>query len=703
MSTCVSIDMEKIKETFFVESDEHITSMETCILALEANPRDAETLNTIFRAAHSIKGNSGCLGFMEINSFTHSMETVLDRLRNGEIEPTGEIISLLLESLDCIKTLVDAAREGRECGGGVDATLGKLKALLIDDKHAAPRPVLTEARKTLPDDKEEAVETLYRIAFTPGQDVMKRGIDPINNLMRQLASCGKILKKEILTANLPDIADIDPEACYLSWEIWILTSGEMSELAGVFDFVKEGSLLKIDCVSRAAHGRGAEVGQDNRAKAGIEPDKPAEADNGTKMIGEILIEEKVITPSQLDNALKKQKSANREESSTIRVDTGKVDKLVNLVGELVIAQSMISQLSTNPSPENSSMLQTTAVQLERSTREIQERVMAIRMLPIGTVFNRFIRLVRDLSGAKGKKVVLKVSGEDTELDKTVIEKISDPLTHLIRNAIDHGIETPDDRKAKGKPEEGVVKLSACHGGGYIIVTVEDDGRGLDKEKIVKKAVEKGLIEGGGVHNMTDSKIYDLIFLPGFSTADIVTDLSGRGVGMDVVKRNIVGLGGSVSVESERDVFARITLKIPLTLAIIDGLSVLVGEETFIVPVNSVFESLRPKKDDVKFIKGEGEVVNIRGSYVPLIRLHRFFKIQPKKSEPWECLVVVVSSRQGRYAIMVDELTGEQQAVIKSIGEGFKNLLGIAGATILGDGRVALIIDVEGVVRIYHGA
>lgn len=693
MSNNVAIDMDRLKETFFIESEEHISNMESCILEMEKDSKDPEILNAIFRAAHSMKGNSGCLGFKDINSFTHILETVLDRLRNGEMESDERLISLLLKSVDCVKTLVEAAREGKDVATEVSGTLGSLKSLLNGEgeNSSAAKEVAKADRRT------RTKESMFKIAFAPGQDVLKRGIDPLNHILKQLP--GRVIATFTDTSGLPCLSDLDPETCYLKWELFVFTDEPRSAVEDVFEFVREESHVVVtELAGNADEGQRSPV-----QVAPSHEEHPVMDAAEHKMIGEILIDEKVITTNQLAEALKKQKAAvahREEQSSTIRVDTTKIDKLVNLVGEFVITQSMIARLATSNSAEKSSMLQNAALQLERNTREIQERVMSIRMLPVGTVFGKFARLVRDLSQANGKKVSLAASGEDTELDKTVIEKISDPLTHLIRNAVDHGIETPEEREGNGKCEIGTIRLSACHSGGYVVVAIEDDGRGLDREKIIKKAVEKGLVEEYAAENMTDTQVFDLIYQPGFSTAEKVTDVSGRGVGMDVVKKNIEGLGGSVAVESRKGEGTKVSLRIPLTLAIIDGLTVKVGDDTFILPITAILESLRPKPEEVKMVQGEGEAVSIRGSYIPLVRLHGVFGIKPSVSDPWNSIVVVIQASSGRYALMVDELTGEQQVVIKSIGDGLRNIPGIAGATILGDGRVSLILDIEGLVKKY---
>jgi two-component system chemotaxis sensor kinase CheA len=422
-----------------------------------------------------------------------------------------------------------------------------------------------------------------------------------------------------------------------------------------------------------------------------------------RRVGEILVEQKAVTPQQLAQALQKQKQqeaavqTKKADVASIRVDTDKIDKLINLVGELVITQSMLSDLGARFEMSHMHLLLERVAQLERNTREIQERVMSIRMLPIGTAFSRFPRLVRDLSAKSGKKIQLILSGEETELDKTVIESIGDPLTHLVRNSADHGLEMPEERLDNNKSETGTIKLNAYHEGGNICITVEDDGRGLNREKIVAKAVKQGLI--GENEKLTDDQIWPLIFRPGFSTAEKVTDVSGRGVGMDVVKRNIEELGGTVSIHTTQGQGSIFTLKLPLTLAIIEGMTVRVGHDTYIVPLLSILESIQPKSGDVKTVVGKGELINVRGTYLPMMRLYEVFALQPEIIDPSKAILLILETEGERVAVMVDEILGQQQVVIKSMEQNFRKVEGIAGATILGDGTVGFILDVRGLLEI----
>jgi two-component system chemotaxis sensor kinase CheA len=418
-------------------------------------------------------------------------------------------------------------------------------------------------------------------------------------------------------------------------------------------------------------------------------------------VGEILVERREATPQQVQQALEKQSrqaaTAKKSETTSIRVDTDKIDRLINLVGELVITQSMLSDLANRFDMSQMSVLLERVAQMERTTREIQERVMGVRMLPIGTAFQRFPRLVRDLASKNGKKIQLVLSGEETELDKTVIESIGDPLTHLVRNSADHGLEPPEDRVKAGKSETGTIRLNAFHEGGNICITVEDDGRGLNRDKVLAKAVGQGLI--GRDDKLTDEQIWALIFKPGFSTAEKVTDVSGRGVGMDVVKRNIEGLGGTVTIKTQAGKGTTFVLKLPLTLAIIDGMTVRVGREVYIVPLLSILESIQPKPGSVKTVVARGEVMHVRGNYYPVVRLHEVFKLTPEYTDPYKAIMLILETEGERIAVMADEIIGQQQVVIKNLERNFRKVEGFAGATILGDGTVGFILDVRGLIAL----
>ena len=717
----MSSDFAQFQDAFFEEAAEHLAVVEEGLLQLEQSPEDRDLLNKIFRSAHSIKGGSGMFGFNAVAQFTHKMETLLDLLRNGQKAVSPSVTDLLLKATDCLKTLIGSVKTGAaadddmvqrltqdlasECGSGVSPS-GK--------RPAAVRPA--QAPTTV-----RRGESVYAISWTPPEWLFQRGLDPLQ-IMRELGSIGNLNEVAIDLSRLPDLADVDPEQCYLSWTMQLVTTKDAKAIDAVFEFVREDSHLVIEKRETVNVKRETcDASRDTNAEQGVEDGAPKPlgeilVESGVvspevlnqalaqqKKVGEILVEQHVVTPQQVEQALQKQRQlesasqAKKSDTASIRVDTGKIDKLINLVGELVITQSMLSDLGSRFEIRQLPVLLERMAQLERNTREIQERVMGIRMLPIGTAFSRFPRLVRDLSAKTGKKVQLLLSGEETELDKTVIESIGDPLTHLVRNSADHGLEGPDERLDNNKPEVGTIRLNAFHEGGNICITVEDDGRGLSREKILAKAVKQGLI--GENEKLSDDQIWPLIFKPGFSTAEKITDISGRGVGMDVVKRNIETLGGTVTIKTVEGRGTVFTLKLPLTLAIIEGMTVRVGRETYIVPLLSILESIQPKAESVKTVVEKGELVNVRGTYVPVIRLYKVFNLQPEHIDVMKGILLILETEGERVAVMVDEILGQQQVVVKSMEQNFRKVEGIAGATILGDGTVGFILDVRGLLEI----
>lgn len=626
-------DLAQFNKEFFEESAEHVATVEEGLLQIERNPNDRELLNRIFRAAHSIKGVAGMLGFTDIMDFTHKMETLLDKIRHGKIVPDKPVVDLLLQATDGLKSLLGAA-EGKE-----PADHTALAALAARLEAAATEQTAGVQPSAPPPRKEEEV-------FDDG----KAGLF------------------EPLPSSCPD-SPSPPES--------VQESRQAQKLGEIL--VEQGVVSKEALAAALAE----------------------QVRHEEKRLGEILVEKQLATPQHIEQALEKQQrqaaAAKKAEASSIRVDTDKIDKLINLVGELVITQSMLSDIGARFTMPALPVLRERIGQLERTTRELQERVMAIRMLPIGTVFNRFPRLVRDLAAKNGKQIQLLMSGEDTELDKTVIESIGDPLTHLVRNAADHGLEPPEERRRAGKPEQGTITMNAYHEGGNICITVGDDGRGLNRDKILAKAIKQGLI--GENDKLSDDQVWQLIFRPGFSTAEKVTDVSGRGVGMDVVKRNIEALGGTVLIKTQAGEGTTFTLKLPLTLAIIDGMTVRVGRELYIVPLISIVESLRPTPAQVKTVVGRGELVNVRGVYLPVVRLADVFGAQADCTDPSKALLMIVETEGERIAMMVDEMVGQQQVVIKSLERNFRKVDGIAGATILGDGTVGFILDIRGLLAL----
>jgi two-component system chemotaxis sensor kinase CheA len=563
----MNIDLEEFHAAFFEEVSEHLTGLEDGLLQLESRPQDDELIHGIFRAAHSIKGTGGALGFTEVAGFTHHVETVLDQMRQRQLSTTSERIELLLQATDALSSLIDSAKG--DC---------------------AP-----------PDNLDELVESLRR-------QIMPEG-DGAATVILEETSEALILFDDEPAAPMPTAAAAAPAPT---------ASGEPA-----------------------------------RAKA----------------------------PSQAES---------------IRVSVAKVEELINLVGELVIANSMVQQAYADESSDAQSLQEAIAA-MDLTTQQLQEQVMAVRMMPIANVFRRFPRIVRDLATTLGKNVILETSGEETELDKQVIEEVSDPLTHLIRNAVDHGLETPAQRIAAGKPAEGRIHLRAFHEGGNVVIEIADDGAGINAQRVRQKAIDRGLISADAA--MTDEEAHQLIMLPGFSTAEKITDVSGRGVGMDVVKRNVEALNGSISIRSTQGKGSTFRIRLPLTMAILDGLAMRLGSDVYVLPLLSVVESLRPEPKHIVHVAEKGELVMVRGEPLPLIYTHRLFNVTGELTNPCDGLVVIVEHQGRKYGIVVDELIGQLQVVMKSLEANYERVDGVSGATILGDGRIAMIVDIAGLVRL----
>jgi two-component system, chemotaxis family, sensor kinase CheA len=668
-------EYDQFRDLFFEEAAEHIEAMEGALLRLEGHADDPELLHRIFRGAHSIKGGSGMLGFGDLGHFTHLLESLLDRMRAGTVAVVPELIDLLLRATDALKALLAAAKADLPVSITTEQVLRELEQLR--DAHApgtAPRPRLASGTS--------ASVVRYQVRFVPGADLFCQGIDPLL-LLRNLGALGEVVTVQADLSRLPALERMDPESCYLAWTVQIRTEKTPDDINEVFAFVLDNSEVTIIELDRV------EVPAVEAPVTDVEDRDPRIADPHVPLA------------SSLSAGVGLQSGAESQEISSLRVSTEKIDKLINLVGELVITQSKLTQAARHFSAETMEQLQATVVVLERHTRELQEHVLAVRMLPIGNMFSRFPRLVRDLSAALKKDVTLHLFGEETELDKGMLERLVDPLTHLIRNALDHGLETPEERRTAGKEEQGVIRVHAAHQGGKVIVEVSDDGRGLPTERIREKGIALGLI--AATDALSPEQIHALIFQPGFSTTTTVTDVSGRGVGLDVVKKNVDAINGSVSVTSQPGRGTRFLLKLPLTLAILDGLSLRVGEQTYLMPLINILESLQPRPEQVKTVLGQGEVLVVRGEVVPLLRLHQLFGIPTRITDPSQGLTVIVEHDGNMVALLVDELLDQQQVVIKSLETNFRKVDGVAGATVLGDGRVALILDVSGLVTLARGS
>lgn len=662
----MSIDMSQFTETFLEEAVENISDLESGLLDLEAG--DQTDLNAIFRAAHSLKGGASTFGFSDIADFTHVLETLLDKGRSGELAISSEIVDVLLQSVDVLRNLVDAAR-GNGDAEDYRPCLQELESFLGDTGS-------TPTVEAEPVNSSASGAGHWHIEFMPKPHFPLTGNDPIM-LIKELKMLGECTITSKLN-NLPKFDELTPEYLYIGFHVELASDCPEEEVHDVFMFVEDDAKIKIEHI-------------DDRIKASEKTDTKED----------IVEAEPFMDRRQQDRRKtdRREQTSNTASSGSIRVATEKVDMLIDMVGELVTTNAMVLQSSAHIEDENAQKLTNAINDMNRHTRTLQEAIMAIRMMPISFAFNRFPRMVRDTAQKLDKKVDLIMAGEQTELDKTVIERISDPLTHIVRNAVDHGIETPEERKKLGKNETAKIQLHAFYKGGSVVIEVKDDGRGLDPEKLLAKAIEKGIAHPG--ENYSNHDIYNFIFEPGFSTAAQVTDVSGRGVGMDIVMKNIKSLGGSVAIETAIGKGSTFSISLPLTLAIVDGMAVRVGEQTYIIPLLSIIESLYPTDEMLHSVNKEVRVLNIRGTYIPLLQLSKVFHPKTVNSNPnlKEGIAVIVESEDKQIALFVDELLGERQVVIKSVEKNYKAIEGISGATILGDGTVSLILDLPGIVQI----
>ena len=659
----MTLDLAQFHGVFFEESFEALDSMEAALLKLNLGAPDPEQINTIFRVAHSMKGGSATFGFTEIASFTHTLETLLDELRGQRMQVTQEISDQLLKSVDLMRGMLRAvqAKEPFNAQRMADVQFD-LELIIAQQPKAAPAAVPMQAPAPAP-----ARIPRWHISLKPFPQFYSRGNDPLR-MIEELASLGNLEVNADLTA-LPPLAQLEPGSCYLAWNLVLTGTVDEAAIRQVFDWAEGDCAVEI---------RGENLPEVAKAPA------PTAIEN---------VSSPPPLPRETDGAA--QAFSGVGEAGSIRVGVEKIDELMNTVGELIITQSMLSELGRALDTSLPEKFRLGLAELERNMRELQESVMRVRMLPISFVFSRFPRMVRDLAQRLNKQVELTVTGETTELDKTVLEKIGDPLVHLVRNSIDHGLELPDVRRAAGKKATGSLRLHACHRGGNIAVEVSDDGAGLNADRILAKARARNLI--GPQDSLTTEQIYDLIFSPGFSTAETTTDVSGRGVGLDVVRRNVKELGGMIELTSEPGRGARFVITLPLTLAIVDGQSIAVGRESYILPLISIIESLQLTQGSLSRVAGGGEVFAFRGDYVPVIRLHDVFGVR-RAHEVNEGIVVVVEGDGRRAGLLVDGLLGQQQVVIKSLDTNFGRVEGVSGATILGDGSVALILDLPGIIR-----
>ncbi len=685
--------MDQHAIVFKEEAGELLAELETSLLEMEKNPDDQELIARIFRAMHTIKGSGAMFGFDEVASFTHNVENIYDLVRNGKLAATKNLVDLTLAACDQIRRMIEGTEDVDR--NAVEDLAASFKKLIptVDANIKKEAPQQTQTIAIAPEALQKA--WTYRICLKPDIGIFANGtnVTLLLNELRALGTCAITAQTE----HIPLLDKLEPESCYTYWDIVLTTSMGVNAIKDVFIFVEDDIELKIEMIDQGANV--AELEDDKKLgdilveRGDADKDTIDKALSGHKKIGELLVAAGVVAPDKIQAALAeqqhireiKEKRQTADAAASIRVPAERLDILVNLVGEMVTVQSRLSQMS---SVINNADLILVAEEVERLITELRDNTMSIRMLPIGNTFSKFNRLVRDLSAELGKKITLITEGAETELDKTVIEKLNDPLVHLIRNSIDHGIESPAAREQAGKPKEGTVKLTAEHSGANVIIQIIDDGAGIDPEAIRLKAIEKGIIQQDD--NLTDKELYNLIFAPGFSLAKKVTNVSGRGVGMDVVKRGIDALNGVLDITSKKNEGTTITLKLPLTLAIIDGLLVRIAESFFVLPLSSIEECVELSREDIQNMHGK-QMTHIRGEVVPYIPLRERFRIagEPPAIEQ----IIINRTSDGRIGLVVDQVIGQHQTVIKTMGKFYRHIKEVSGATILGDGTVALIIDI----------
>lgn len=711
-------DSDEFISIFLSEANEIVEGLENDLVLLEDNKSDEDLLNKIFRSAHTLKSSAGTVGFTTMSELNHVAENLLEKVRSGKLDVTPTMITVLLEFLDTVKIMLQNIIDGKGEADGVnniESLKAKIKAIADGNEIDASvqTPTTSSATPTVkketqtstqaqaieePEKKEESSSgsNVFHISMSFKATIFDNGIDPLM-FLNDLRDIGTISNLKIDSSNVPTISALeDPYTCYTQFSLDISTNSTLEQVQNIFLFVIDDNDINISDAKVSVHKEDKIETQTETQVA--EETKEEKTIEETKSQEEAKEEIKTEQAKPQTSAAKSQASSSVkvQAPSTVRVDTRKLDSLMNLIGELVIAQSRIMQLTQSLDIDNG--LKEAVSSMDRTSRQIQEEVMNIRMMPVGPIFNQFHRYVRDLNLELNKEVKLVLKGETTEIDKNMLEQLSDPLKHIIRNSMDHGIErTKEERIARGKPEFGTITMSAAHQEGHVVIEVSDDGNGLNKERIYNKAIEKGLLSKDGKYS--DAEIYRTIFSPGLSTAEKITDISGRGVGMDVVRANVEKMKGKIEIKSEEGKGSTFIIKLPLTLAIIEGITFALGEQIYIMPLISIIEQMKVKNEQIKPFEGRGEMIKIRDEYLPLIRLHKVFEIDTHIEDIDNGIVVVVEAGYRRCAIFVDELLDQQQVVIKSLDSAFSKHSGISGGTILGDGRIALIIDIQGLVNI----
>jgi two-component system, chemotaxis family, sensor kinase CheA len=706
--------LEQLKQTFFEECNEALQQIELGLPDIQDGSAGEDTINAVFRSVHSVKGGAGIFGFEGLVNFAHVFETVLDEMRSGKLAATSEIVDTLLQANDILSDLISMSRSGEaipanfgsECRAALQQILQKNSngesSGDNDDGSAAPAdfegidfvPMTVEQMQ----DPDEPGEREYRVVFRPHPELLKKANEPLY-ILRELRKLGT-LDLAVESDRLPSLDELEVDRPYLGWTGTLKTAAKREQVDEVFEFVVGDCELEITEIA----GEGAAFSMPQMAETAPAFEDAVPAVNEAPALVPAAVPELPLAGAPkpglaaepADATAPSRSSAPKtgaNGATTTRVELEKIDRVVNMVGELVIAQAMLGQVVHNLPEDVSGRLMQVLDEVVHHTRELKDSVMSMRAQPVNAVFQRMPRLVRELATKTSKKVRLEMSGENTEVDRSIIERLGDPLTHIIRNAIDHGIELPGHRAAAGKAEEGTVKLAAEHRGGRIVIQISDDGAGINPERVLAKARERGLVSADAV--LSEDEINNLIFMPGFSTAEKLSDISGRGVGMDVVRRNIQDVGGRISIKSDRGRGMTIQLALPLTLAVMDGMVIRVGQETYVMPMSAIVECLRPPASDIHDLIGTPGMLKLRGNLVPLVQLCELLDIGSAPGTSEERVVIITDAGEGaRFGIVVDELCGHQQVVVKSIEESYGSVPGIAGATILGNGRVAFILDVE---------
>lgn len=687
-----------LEDTFREEADELLVDLEAAMLELEEQPNDADCVARAFRAMHTIKGSGAMFGFDKLAAFTHHLENAFDLVRSGDIEITKELISISLDSSDHIRAMLEDKDSSEELDNESGVLLERLNALVpgIESDAASDKAVEPEAKAG-----PKSTRHTYRIRLKPGEDTFANGMDPLP-VLRELRAMGSC-HVTTLSGDLPEFAKMDPEKCYLAWDLVLTTEQPRNELDDVFIFVQDDWSIDIELIDTDGHWSDVpdekQLGEILIEKGDATADQVAHAHSQQKKIGEILSESEKVAPEKVKAALEEQELVRKVHNerkagagvANVKVPAEKLDTLMDLVGELVIAQARLTQSAAKL--KDPALLNITE-DIERLTTELRDNTLGLRMLPIGTSFARFRRLVRDLSNDLGKQVELITEGAETELDKTVIDRLGDPLVHLIRNSIDHGIESPEDRLAKGKSKKGTVKLSAVHSESQVVIKIEDDGAGMNPQVLRTKAVERGLISEDA--KPSNQELYNMVFEAGFSTAKTISNVSGRGVGMDVVKRSIEALRGKVSIDSEPGKGSVVTVELPLTLAIIEGLLISVSDEYYVIPLSIVDECIELNVEEVNQANGK-RLAEVRGELVPYMRLRECFENGGMTPDIEQ--IIIVRNGESRFGFTADEVIGQHQTVIKGLGKMYEGVKGLAGATILGDGAVALILDAPALIQL----